>query len=83
MVGKSAKHWRFSGMCKTLFCKDTFTKDCNTSAARTKRRGDKGSPCLTPLLHLKVAPGIPFKSIAEEAMSEFAESKDTTEDQNL
>lgn len=32
------------------------------SAVRTKTRGERGSPCLTPLLHKKGLPGIPFRS---------------------
>lgn len=46
--------------------------DCKTSAAKTKRRGDKGSPCLTPLLHLKGIPGTPFKRTAEEPEHKIA-----------
>jgi len=37
------------------------------SATRTKSKGDKGSPCLTPLLQVKLFPGIPLSSTAEEA----------------
>jgi hypothetical protein len=35
------------------------------SAARTKRRGDRGSPCLTPLLHGKVELGKPLRRMEE------------------
>ncbi|KAB8081285.1 hypothetical protein EE612_002351 [Oryza sativa] len=38
--------------------------DCSRSAVRTNNSGESGSPCLTPLLHLKVFPGTPF-SITE------------------
>jgi hypothetical protein len=32
----------------------------------TNNKGDSGSPCLTPLLHLKNLPGTPFRSTADE-----------------
>jgi hypothetical protein len=38
----------------------------SSSAARTKRRGDRGSPWRTPLLHLKNFPGTPFNRIADD-----------------
>jgi hypothetical protein len=41
--------------------------DCRKSAARINNRGGRGSPCLTPLLQLKVFPGIPLSKIAEVA----------------
>jgi len=41
--------------------------DCKGSAAKTKRRGERGSPCLTPLLLLKGLPETPFSRIAGEA----------------
>ena len=37
----------------------------NRSATRTKRRDDRGSPCLTPLRQLNGFPRIPFKMIDE------------------
>jgi hypothetical protein len=45
---------------------------CNRSAATAKRRGDRGSPCLTPLLHLKSLPATPLSNtedVADERMS--------------
>jgi hypothetical protein len=39
-----------------------FIIDCKRSAAKTKSKGDRGSPCLTPLLHLMGLPSTPFKS---------------------
>jgi len=33
---------------------------CRSSAAKIKRRGERGSPCLTPLSHLNCLPGTPF-----------------------
>ena len=49
---------------------------CNNSVVVTNRRGDKGSPCLTPLLHLIFFPGTPFKRI-EDVPDE--QSQDTHE----
>jgi hypothetical protein len=40
--------------------------DWRRSAPRTNRRGDKGSHCLTPLLHLNGCPGMPLKRIEDE-----------------
>jgi len=45
---------------------------CRWSIARTKGRGDRGSPCLTPLLDSKSLPGKPFRrtdDVPEERMS--------------
>jgi hypothetical protein len=38
---------------------------CSNSAPRTKSNGESGSPCLTPLLHLKEFPGTPLSSTEE------------------
>ena len=40
-----------------------FTKVYRKSAASTKSRGERGSPCLTPLLQWIVLPGTPFRRI--------------------
>jgi hypothetical protein len=37
-----------------------LTSTYSSSAANTKSRGERGSSCLTPLLHLKRFPGTPF-----------------------
>lgn len=39
--------------------------DWSKSAAKTKSRGERGSPCLTPLLQWKVLPGTPFNRTAD------------------
>jgi hypothetical protein len=39
---------------------------CNESMARIKRKGDRGSPCLRPLLCLICAPFLPFSLTADE-----------------
>ena len=49
-------------------CQALFMMDWSKSAARTNRRGERGSPCLTPLLHLKFFHGIPFRRTAELAV---------------
>jgi hypothetical protein len=39
--------------------------DWRRSAANTNKRGEKGSPCLTPLLQWKVLPGTPLRRTEE------------------
>ena len=51
-----------SGAWSNPSLKALFTIHWRRSAASTKRRGDKGSPCLTPLLHLNCFPGTPLRS---------------------
>jgi hypothetical protein len=46
--------------------------DCSRSAPRTKRRGERGSPCLTPLLYLNSFPGTPFSKTKEEPEERIA-----------
>ena len=50
---KMGKSWEwFKGMgteSRPLFLA-AFIADCSKSAAKTKRSGERGSPCLTPLL---------------------------------
>ena len=40
--------------------------DCKRSAASTNKSGDRGSPCLTPLLQRKTSPHTPFKITDED-----------------
>jgi hypothetical protein len=40
---------------------------CNRSAVSTKRRGNIGSPYLTPLLHCRFFPGTPLSRIEVDA----------------
>ena len=42
-----------------------FKRLCNILAASTNKKGDRGSPCLTPLRQCKVFPGTPFSRIDE------------------
>jgi hypothetical protein len=39
--------------------------DWSKSAAKTKIRGDKGSPCLTPILQKNYLLGTPFRRTAD------------------
>lgn len=41
---------------------------CKSSAAITNNKGERGSPCLTPLLHLNSFLETPFKSTEEDAV---------------
>lgn len=46
-----------------------FIMHCNRFDAITKRSGERGSPCLTPLLHSKYVPGVPFSRIEDVHVS--------------
>lgn len=47
----------------------SFKMDCSKSAPSTKRSGETGSPCLTPLLHLNtLLPGTPLSSTKDVLM---------------
>jgi hypothetical protein len=41
---------------------------CNRSAAIAKRRGERGSPYLTPILQMKSFPAVPLRSTEEVAV---------------
>jgi hypothetical protein len=45
--------------------KRSFITDCKRSDPNKYSKGDKGSPCQTPLLQTNCLPGIPFRRIAE------------------
>jgi hypothetical protein len=49
-MGKSVEHCRRIGNLSSPRSFALFKIDWRRSVARTKRRGDRGSPCLTPLL---------------------------------
>ena len=46
-----------------------LTMHWRRSAARTKSKGESGSPCLTPLLHWNCVPGMPFNRTEVVALS--------------
>jgi hypothetical protein len=48
MIGKSDPHLSGIGNERRPLCSAEFTMLYRRSAAKIKRRGDKGSPCLTP-----------------------------------
>jgi hypothetical protein len=45
------------------------------SAAIAKRRGERGSPCLTPLLHLNSFPTVPFNQTEEVATPKISKTQ--------
>jgi hypothetical protein len=67
MIGNPLPSFSLIGFEINPRLKALFTILCKSSAPRTKRSGDKGSPCLTPLLQLKEVPGTPFNRTAELA----------------
>lgn len=64
-MGKSPWKESLIGCFKTPFCQALLTTVWSRSAASTNRRGESGSPCLTPLLQIKVLPGIPLRRTEE------------------
>ena len=71
IIGKSLEAEHGIGRLKIPWEWALFTIYWSNSAAMTNRRGDKGSPCLTPLLHWNSFPGVPFKRIAEVPVSKI------------
>lgn len=67
-IGKSP--WKFSpmGCLRTPFYQALLTILWKRSVARTNKRENKGSPCLTPLKQLKGFPGIPLSSTEEDPL---------------
>jgi hypothetical protein len=63
MTRKTLVWGRFRGWQRFPLSTASFRISCNNSTASTNRRGDKGSPYLTPLLHRNVLPGTPFSSM--------------------
>jgi hypothetical protein len=59
MIGESNVGARI-GSLKWPSCVALLMMDWSKSAAKTKSRGEGGSPCLTPLLQWNVLPGTPF-----------------------
>jgi hypothetical protein len=68
-IGKEGEHCRAKCLMRRPLFISTLTRDCRTSAAKIKSRGERGSPCLTPLLHWKEDPGMLFKRTYEVADS--------------
>jgi len=51
-----------------------FRTYCKSSAVNTNKRGDRGSPCLTPLLHWNYFPGTPFNKTEELAVDNITDT---------
>ncbi|RCV17996.1 hypothetical protein SETIT_3G265300v2, partial [Setaria italica] len=64
-IGKSELYVRGIGSVRWPWSLESFTMVCNKSAPRTKRRGERGSPYRTPLLHANLFLGTPFKRTEE------------------
>ena len=64
-IGKSSLYWREIGSFSRFCVLAWFTILCNKSEAKTYKRGDKGSPYLTPRLQWKTLPATPFKRTGE------------------
>jgi len=60
-IGKSPPKVSLTRCFRIPFLQALFTIDCSRSTARTKRSGDRGSPCHTPLLRRKGLPSIPLR----------------------
>ena len=48
------------GLIVMFLLQASLIMDCRRSAASTKSSGDRGSPCLSPLLQWNTLPGTPF-----------------------
>jgi hypothetical protein len=64
-IGKSQPHLSGRGRERIPFYIAKFTTLCSKSAARTNKRGDKGSHCLTPLIQWNTLPDTPLRRMAE------------------
>jgi hypothetical protein len=64
-MGKSPTNEPLNGCLITPKSQALLTIDCNRSAAKTNKSGERGSPCLTPLLQLKGLPGFPLRRIED------------------
>jgi hypothetical protein len=65
MIGKSEVNSRGMGSFSKFMSLALLTSVCKKSAARTKSKGENGSPCLTPLLQWNVLPGTPLRRTTE------------------
>jgi hypothetical protein len=65
IIGKSVEQTKGIGRFKRCWSLALLRSVCNKSAASTNKRGERGSPCLTPLLQWKVFPGTPFRRMVE------------------
>jgi len=64
-IGKSPPELSEMRCVNTPISQALLTILCKRSAARTKSKEERGSPCLTPLLHLNIFLGVPLSRIEE------------------
>ena len=64
-IGKSWSFLRGIGSLKSPSNQAAFRRVWRKSAANTNKRGERRSPCLTPLMQWKTLPGTPFRRTAE------------------
>jgi hypothetical protein len=50
MIGKSKVEFKGIGNLRRPFAITLFSKDWRKSTTRTKSKGERGPPCITPLL---------------------------------
>ena len=65
IIGKSYEGWLIGNLWKPCW-RALLTMYWSNSAARTKRRGESGSSCLIPLLHLNCLPRTPLRMMEED-----------------
>jgi hypothetical protein len=80
--GKSLEHCKGRGRLRKPMPLALLRMDCKRSAARTKRRGERGSPCLTPLLQWIVFLGTPFRRTLEVPTEMMLLTQDNHESPN-
>jgi hypothetical protein len=52
----------------TPICHALLIIVCSRSDAKTNSRGERGLPCLTPLMLVNIFPGMPFSRTEEEPL---------------
>jgi hypothetical protein len=72
MIGKSAMYPSSMGRFKSPEFFALLMMDRSRSAASTKRRGGRGSPCLTHLLQWKTFPGTPFNNTSDVVVAKIS-----------
>jgi hypothetical protein len=63
MIGKSDPHLSGIGSERRSLCSAEFIMLYKRSAAKIKRRGDRGSPCLTPFYNGTLCMGLHLKEL--------------------
>jgi hypothetical protein len=65
MIRKSLVYSKGMGRLSIFKSLTLFNKVCRKSAAKTKSKGDRGSPYPTPLLQWKILPGTLLRRIVD------------------